>query len=494
MDKDDIIRLKLLKLAQLEEFERVREGLPHLHAYKFYRWSRKFFESREKIICLCAANQISKSSSQMRKAIHWATEPKLWPELWPTLKKGRAPGQFWYLYPTRDVATIEFEEKWRQFLPANEYKDHPQYGWDDEWDNKKIFAIHFKTGVTIYFKTYAQELEKLQSGSVYRLDCDEELDAHLFDELALRVAATDGYLSFVFTATKGQEFWRRVVETRDKLPEAEIYQISMFDCEFYEDDSTSGWTKDRIGRIIARCRSDAEVQRRVYGKFAVDEGLKYSLFSRAKNVVKRRTVPKEWYRYAGIDIGGGGSGHPSAITFVAVRPDFQKGVAYKHWRGEGELTTAQDVLQKFLEMREGEVLSSVNYDWAAKDFSTIAARSGVGVSKAEKSHEIGQGTLNSLFRNEMIEIFDEFDPLIQELCSLLENTAKNKAKDDSIDSLRYCVATIPWDWSCVTALHELPEKKKIWTQADERRSGIILLKDPNEIADEFEEWNELAGT
>ena len=73
----------------------LREDLPHLYGWKFYPWSREFFESRNKMNLLCAANQIGKSSIAIRKNIEWACNKKLWPELWDT-----EPKQFWYFYPS----------------------------------------------------------------------------------------------------------------------------------------------------------------------------------------------------------------------------------------------------------------------------------------------------------------------------------------------------------------------------------------------------------
>lgn len=93
--KDKIDRIQLLE-RKIE----LQEGLPHIHGWKFYPWAREYFEAQNKETFLCAANQISKSSTQIRKMIHWATNQDLWPTIWPFSR----PRQFWYLYPTRDVA------------------------------------------------------------------------------------------------------------------------------------------------------------------------------------------------------------------------------------------------------------------------------------------------------------------------------------------------------------------------------------------------------
>lgn len=98
------------EIAILERQKELREGLPYEHGWKHYKWSRTFYESTNKENFLVAANQIGKSSVQIRKAINWATKPDIWQDLWDTNYLG-PPKQFWYFYPTKDVATIEFKTK-----------------------------------------------------------------------------------------------------------------------------------------------------------------------------------------------------------------------------------------------------------------------------------------------------------------------------------------------------------------------------------------------
>lgn len=153
---------KLRKLKLLEEKKRLINGLPHLYGMKFYPWMREYFDSQNKVCLLCAANQIGKSSIQIRKMIHWATEPKLWPVLWPH----RTPRQFWYLYPSSFIGSIEVEKKWiPEFLPRDEFKTHPIYGWHLDYRSKYVQALHFNSGISVYMKTYSQDPQDLQSGT-----------------------------------------------------------------------------------------------------------------------------------------------------------------------------------------------------------------------------------------------------------------------------------------------------------------------------------------
>lgn len=493
----DLLDVRLQQMKLKEQEVAFRKNLPHLHGWKWYPWARKFFESRNHFNFLCAANQISKSSTQIRKAIHWATAVELWNDLWST-----RPFIFWYFYPNKSTATEEFEKKWvTQFLPKAEFKKHPRYGWREEYKDKQIYAIHFNTGVTLYFKSYAQDEHDLQSSSVDAMFCDEELPADLYSELQFRLTATDGYFHMVFTATLGQEFWRLTIEERgedENFKDAFKLQVSMYDCLFYEDGMPSRWTHERIERIKNGCKSEAEIQRRVYGRFVVDGGLKYPSFERNRNINRQITpIPHDWLIYTGCDIGSGGEeAHPAAIAFVAVRPDMKFGRVFLGWRGDSEVTTAGDVLLKHEELRGSMIPVRQNYDWAAKDFSTIATRLGKNFQHAEKSHEIGESMLNVLFKNRMLVIDDEPElrKLVGELTTLKKATAKSKAKDDFIDAMRYAVTTIPWDFTAITG-EKIPGPDPTTMSHEERdRRGLQTLEEQLEAfspEEELDAWDEL---
>nr|NQU92258.1 hypothetical protein [Bacteroidota bacterium] len=467
-----------------------------------------FFETENKMAFVCAANQISKSSTQIRKAIHWATAVNLWPKLWKT-----APRQFWYLYPSRDIATVEFEKKWvPEFLPRGDYKDHPVYGWRAKYSNKYVTELIFNTGVSIYFKTYSQDVMKLQAGTVHYIATDEELPVELFDELILRLAASDGHFSMVFTATMGQDLWHRTIERAGKndeeFPDAFKRQVSMYDCLKYEDGTDSPWTVEKIQLIKNKCPTDASIQRRVNGRFIVSEGLKYPEFNYHKNVTSAANFknligykgdalfPPEWLIYGGVDIGSGGTAHPSAITFIAVAPDYKVGIVFRGWRGDkSQTTTSADTLDKYRMLRGKLKPTHQSYDYQAKDFHTFASRLGETFMKAEKGHEIGEDTLNTLFKNQMLWILDDetLYPLTMEFQSLTNIVKKTHAKDDFIDSCRYCAVPIPWNWEAITDQYvEYEEKKKLEiTEEDMRRNAFFGEEELDDIEREIEEYNEM---
>lgn len=464
---------------------------------------------------LCTKNYIvtHNSSSQIRKMIHWATCPELWPQLWHEKQR---PLTFWYLYPTKELAHTEFTQKWEpEFLPRGEMKEHPIYGWRVEKRDRWIWALHFNSGITVFFKTYAQDVQHLQAGSVWYVAADEELPYELFPELAQRTKAVRGYFSMVFTATLGQIEWKDTIETRgrkEKFPQAAKWQVSMYDCQEYIDGTKSIWTNERIEEEKALIGDPKEIERRIYGKFVVSSGLKYPGFSRDLNVKQPMPLEtyKSWHIYSGVDIGSGLSddgkkGHPSAIVFVAVRPDFRYARVFRGWRGDNEQTTAGDVIQKYITMSNDLVISQHFYDWHNKDFQIIGQRAGISFEPAEKGHETGETTLNTLFKNGMLDIDDleELEPLIYELCSVLKETAKTKAKDDFSDALRYSCTKVPFDYGAIRDKIAGPVKpQKVWVETDsmridrERLEYKKMLQSPNSaiqeaMEDEIQAWNEL---
>lgn len=495
--------------AEERELDRKIE-LPFLYGWKWYGWAREFFESTNKLNLLCAANQISKSSTQIRKCIDWATNQNLWPTLW--IKK---PIQFWYLYPTQKQVNAEFETKWKLFLPTGEMKNDDYYGYEVEKYKGDILAIHFKSGVHVYFKTYAQNVMALQSGTVDALFCDEELPEDLYSELMFRLAASNGYFHMVFTATLGQDFWRLAMEPleheEETLPNAFKQTVSLYDAIKFEDGTPSHWTYERIQEIESTCKTMAEVQKRVHGRFIVAGGRKYEEFDIHRHLKPAHKVPKTWFVYGGVDIGSGGPKtdgrlpHYPALVYVAVSPDMRRGRVFMGWLGDdGNYYTAGDVVDKHIEIKKDESLkiTEQRYDFASRDFFEISSRKGEHFEKAEKKHDVGVPILNTLFKYNMLIIYDTpvLRKLASELSTLLKATLKRNAKDNFADALRYCVATIPWDWTSITSDKELSEEPleamdAMQQQIHDRRKAMNDADDAEQarIEDEFREWNEAYG-
>lgn len=334
-------------------------------------------------------------------------------------------------------------------------------------------------------------------------NCDEELPIDLLDELIARLTATDGFFHMVFTATRGQEFWKEAIEDigmpHERFKDAWKRCISLYDCLVYDDGTPSPWTVERIERRIGQCRNEKEVLKRVMGRFVKDDDLKYGGFNRAINVKKPLdpSIPKDWHLYSGVDLGSGGKqGHPSAIAIIAVRPDYKKGRVFKLWRGDGVDTTAGDVYRHYLTMKKDlPFITMQQYDSAAKDFYNIADRSGDTFYPAEKG-EVGVETLNSLFAHEMLDIdegIEDSGKLVYELSSISKGTNKRHAKDDLADALRYACSKVPWDWAGLRPVAKQTAKAKEKTELDLRRELVMggFHKPLNEVEEEFGEWNSM---
>jgi len=484
-----------------DEKQLIRDSLPHLYGWKWYEWAWRFFNSTNRINLLCAANQISKSSTQIRKCIDWCTNSKKWSKLWP---RNPVPRNIWYLYPDSKVATVEFETKWiPEFMPRGPMRDHPVYGWKAVYEKRRIEKVVFNSGVTLHFKTYMQNPQSLQSTTVHAIFCDEELPENLYGELVFRLTAPMGHFHMVFTATLNQQTWWQAIEgrgTQETFKTAFKQQISMYDCCFYRDGTPGPFDTKRIQSIKDSCNSDLEIQRRVYGKFIAETGRKYHAFNPERHFVKPFEIsPGQYHIFGGVDPGSGGSAHPAGMGLVAVDATYRKAFVIAGRRMDNQETASSDILSAYIAMRGSHSLRNQFYDQASADFNIVSSRAGESFCKSEKSHELGEDIINTLFKNDMLFIFDteELRKLGQELMTVNLNTPKRKCKDDFIDgALRYPCTSIPWDWTAVRGipLDEDPEERPFTQQeydnwVEEQRRGPIDRARKRRRTGQGKEWD-----
>lgn len=505
---------KLRELKELEEMQKYTNGLPHLFGWKFYPWARKVWDSTNPEIFLCSANQVGKSTIAVRKNIRLATDPSLWPKFWPELEPGRIPNLFWYLMPTMPVIQTEFETKWEPlFLPRGEFKTHPQFGWSPEYDKGYIQKIHFNTGVQIQFKSYSMKIKDLQGATVYHTTADEEMPVEFLPEIKARSNASSGKFMMVCTPTQGQLYWKQTFEpstkAEEKHPEALKIQVSLYDSQFFDDGTPSHWTNKKIESAKANCPTDAEIQRRIFGKFQRAAGLRLESFDHVRNMSDAHPIPKSWVYYGGVDIGSGGqSGHPCAMVILACSPDFKQGRIIRAWRGDGVPTAASDVLDRYRALRGNLSMMSQVYDWASKDFFTYASRLGESFVPAEKAKDAGFGLFNTLLKNGMLK-FQRGDPeiekLVQEVCSLPVEYDPRKTANDLVDATRYTIMAVPWNFEDIESSTKVADAlsneriaPKEKTELELRREFTLGLDrsadNGDDIQQEFDIWNDLSGT
>jgi hypothetical protein len=132
---------------------------------------------------------------------------------------------------------------------------------------------------------------------------------------------------------------------------------------------------------------------------------------------------------------------------------------------------------------------------------------GLSFIPAEKKHDVGEQVINVLFKNSMLEIDNtqECAPIVNELTTLQLGVDKRKAKDDSVDSMRYALTKIPFDFSHVgyVPLKDTTVAPKTLSPheaayVERNRDRIRMIAQPrnegfNDINDEIKQWNEIIG-
>lgn len=498
MSKKRTVDRKLESLKALEQELHLKENLPHLYGNKMYTWQREFFYTKNKNAFLCSANQVGKTEIQGRRLINLATQGDNWQE-WFTTK----PDCFWYLLPSKEMVEAVIDLKWRpQLLPRGTFRDHPKYGWNLKKAHGSYNYLEFNSGVRVYFKSYSMGADVLQSGTCDYIAFDEELPWDLYSELNMRRTARNGYLSGVLTPTTGQEEWRKVFEEKGEkevFPKSFKKQVSLYDSQKFVDGSPSHWTDERIQGVIQSCATEQEIQRRVYGRFVKSEGLMYPMFSISRNVKPPTPINlSSGCIYAAVDPGAGKTSpgsHPAAMTFIWTNSEHTKGIIFKGWKSpEGMALEPRDILAKYSELKGTMIVTGEYYDWKCKDFETVGTRSGFAFQKADKARDFGHQMINLLFKSEALTIFDleELQPLIAELLSLGINDRKNEAVDDYVDSMRYAITSIPWNWEKITDIKvEFDVGKIVEDKVIDLRMNPPedLVNQASELESEIEFWN-----
>ena len=449
--------------------------------------------STNRMNLLNAANQVSKSSTLIRKDIILATEPGLWPILWPHMSRS-APSPFWYFYPSKDIASAEFEDKWvEEFLPKVDPK-HPQYGWKHFIKYQQIHSIKFNTGVTIYFKSYEQKGSNIQSQSLYKVSCDEEMPQPVYDELKQRISATRGYFDQVFTATLGQKFWYDAMElrgkSRERFPNAFKQQISKRDCLFYMDGTESPWTEERIREEELECSSEQQRRIRIDGRFGREENVFFHGFDETAHVFSGEHC-KAAHWYAGVFIGqytglGG-------FVVLGVNNDHTKAFVDASYFTEKREESAASIFMKFKQASGEKRFSGCWGNVGARDFIKITASSPPYFESTTKPPDCNEKLINSLFKSNLLKLRAGNDAL----SFALSNTSRKNDElknAEVLGALVMCASNVPWNYSKILGLVS-PNKEKPKAKPKDRwsASGLSRLQVNDTTADEFNQVNHLYG-
>jgi hypothetical protein len=111
-----------------------------------------------------------------------------------------------------------------------------------------------------------------------------------------------------------------------------------------------------------------------------------------------------------------------------------------------------------------------------------------------------------LFKNGMLDVDNtqECYPIVNELTTLQLGTDKRKAKDDSVDSMRYALTKIPFDFSHVgyVPVREVVRAKQLSphevAHVERNKDRLRMFATESQMSldgvqDEIKNWNEILG-
>lgn len=303
--------------------------------YNPYEKQKKFHNSKALERVLSGANQSGKTySSCMEAAIH-ATG--LYPDWWeghrlePTYNEDRDEWELniWVLatdsLTVRDslmskiVGTVEKDFR-NGFIHRDMIKAEKRIMKSGVSGLVDQVKIRHASGhdATLFFRSYEQGRENLQSATISIVYCDEEPPEEVIGELKARLTATGGLMYMAFTPLNGmtelvQEFWRG--DDEDKF----LVCLSMYDA--------GHMTEDLLRKAEKRYASlkYSERQARMYGIPAMGAGMVYPVPDEELIGELPRDLPDYRLKWLnGMDFGRGE--HPTAVVFGAY--DTSTGVLY----------------------------------------------------------------------------------------------------------------------------------------------------------------------
>lgn len=497
-------QLQLLKLEQKD-----RELNPHKY-YDLYPWQDEFIYQREHIkkygrfptrLYLTACNQGGKTLTLQLFAHRLCTDVEFRQQRWGD----NQPRVNWYVLPTQDHINDFYDEKWvPEILSTGEAKKTGPYAWKVIKKGKDIKGIHFlNTNCKLIFVTMKAQASSMQGRSVGAIIFDEEPDTSKLGELETRTNSfndpetglSSAIIAFAFTPTSAQDYFKKVFCYQDyeflkRLPEdikkkyfydkqrdeyrtctiqqekQELFKVgpsvykrrvSLFETQKFKSGKPGRYTEQRIREIIASQPSKKDLMVRVFASFEKEDngGLVYKSFDRAQHIkifprynMNMNTI--DGIRTAGIDYGSG-SNHPGGVVVTWISPDKKKARVIKMWRGEkGKVTTAKDIILKFIEMTKDMHIDFPFYDHSCADLKTIYNRiTGKNLIPAVKDKE-GYGIVDAMLSKDLLKIWDYHgensgkyaDWVATEFENIDFATPKKDRTDELTDCIRYSLAGV----------------------------------------------------
>ncbi len=302
---------------------------------------------------------------------------------------------------------------------------------------------------TIYFRSYEQGRENLQSLTADLVYCDEEPPQDVYSEMMARLAATGGHFMMAFTPLKGmtpivQEYWNG--------DDPEKFLVCM---SIYEVDHIAKFP-EKIAQIKSMYAglSEQEREARMMGIPAMGSGVVYPIDD-AVLKCDAFQIPNDWKRICGLDFGRGE--HPIAAVWLAFDPE---GVCYLYdcfkLTRVGDLEVANQLLARGdyipvswphdfvrssgissingLEKTEGWKYKEI-YEKYGINFTDTNAKTEEGSVRVEAGIvEVRQAMIEGKFR-----VFSHLSEWFKEKATYLykEDGTVTKEKDDLLDATRY---------------------------------------------------------
>lgn len=470
------------------------------------------------------------------------------------------PRVIWYVLPSLDHINDFFGEKWEpDVLSRGEAAKTGPYAWKLIKKGRDVRGIHFlATNCKLIFITMGAKGSAMQGRSVGAIIFDEEPDVRKLGELETRTASfnneitglSTAILVFGFTATSAQDYFKKIFCYQDesfleKIPpdlldkyfldkQAQIHRtcteaqekqelfkkgptiykrrISIFEAQKFMSGKQGRYTEARARQFVKEQPSKKDIMVRAFGAFEKEDtgGNLYKYFNREIHLSHQQGFKPIYktmagIRTAGLDYGSG-SNHPGGVVISWISPDFKKIRVIKMWRGaKGVVTTAEDIVDKYIEMSAGMNIDFPFYDFSMADLKTIYNRkTGKELLPAVKVKE-GYGIIDTFLKNNMLQLWSYGDEpygdwAASEFETINHGTAKKDRLDELTDCIRYSLAGVahlfdlediaPISNEQITSVAE--EETKTPEDYGVRSWDLVPKKEDKDgwVSDDIDEWGD----
>ena len=186
--------------------------------------------------------------------------------------------------------------------------------------------------------------ERFQAAAVDLIIVDEEIDEILFNEILVRLLATNGKILISATLVNSED-WIVELERRGEQgdPDVELIRLNTDYNEFLD--------QKQIERVYAHMSNDEQEIRR-FGKSRRSQGLIYSNFD-SSHVIEPFDIPTEWPKFCALDPGW----RVFAGLWIAVNPETLRAFVYREMYFQN--TELSEILE-FIQLQEKLYWDAVN--------------------------------------------------------------------------------------------------------------------------------------